>query len=221
MQIYPSLISSDLLDLKQTIQQLDPHCDGYHLDVMDDHFVPNLTWGPAFINTIRQITKLPFHVHLMVDNPGKWLNRLSLQQQDTFIFHHEALPDLAVQKKLAADIHAKGIKAGISINPKTAAERIFDILPYIDLVILMSVEPGFSGQQFIQETTKKINPLLAMRHQLGKNFLITMDGGINHNNIASLAQQNVDIVAVASAIFAQKDPIVALKQLKDIVNGVQ
>jgi ribulose-phosphate 3-epimerase len=196
---------------------LDPYSDGYHLDIMDDHFVPNLTWGPAFINTIRQVTKLPFHVHLMVEKPETWLSRLGLHKSDCIIFHYEAMPDLDAQKELINNIHNKGYLAGVSINPKTSVERIFDILPVIDLVLIMSVEPGFSGQQFIQETIKKVTPLITMRSQLHASFVITMDGGINESNAAMIAQQKVDQIAVASAIFAKPDPIQALKKLKDLV----
>src|SRR3990172_9915424 len=124
MTIYPSLISSDLLNLAATLSLFDDHCDGYHLDVMDDHFVPNLTWGPAFINAIASHTKLPLNVHLMVDNPENWLNRLTLSQKDSFIFHWEALNDVEQVIALAQTIRAKGILAGLAINPKTDVESI-------------------------------------------------------------------------------------------------
>ena len=91
LQIFPSLISADILNLKTVLQQLDDHCDGYHIDVMDDHFVPNLTWGPAFVNAIRKATKRPLHIHLMVDNPASWVERIALEKADTFIFHHEVI----------------------------------------------------------------------------------------------------------------------------------
>ncbi len=213
MEIYPSLISSDLLNLKHTIDLLDAHCDGYHLDVMDDHFVPNLTWGPAFVNAIRTATVRPLYIHLMVDDPVSWPSRLALAGTDTIIFHHEALHDVQQQKKLLTAIHAKGCKVGIAINPATPAEHVYEVLSLVDVVLVMSVQPGFSGQRFIPEVTQKIETLSGLRKRLGKNFSISVDGGVNEKNIEMLARLHVDVVAVAAALFNYKDPVVALKNL--------
>lgn len=217
MEIYPSLISADILDLKNVIKTFDPECDGYHVDVMDDHFVPNLTWGPMFVNAIREQTKLPLHIHLMVENPEAWLNRLTLNRGDTFIFHCEVHNDLEQQLELITHIHMKELKAGIAINPKTNVDRIKDLVPVVDNVLVMSVEPGFSGQHFITEITEKIQPLLAMKKQSPRLFKIGMDGGINTHNIQSLAQQNIDYVAAAAAIFNHQDPVDALKRLYSLI----
>ena len=214
MEIYPSLISSDLLQLKTTLTLLDQHCPGYHLDIMDDHFVPNLTWGPAFINEIRASTKQNLNVHLMVQHPASWLERLALNPGDVFIFHHEAVEGADTQKKLIDAIHAKKWLAGIAINPKTSVESITTALPIIDHVLIMSVEPGFSGQNFILNAVQKVAPLLAKKKQLNKLFKIGMDGGIGQNNISSIAQHGVDYIAAASAIFGQSDPVAALQRLK-------
>jgi ribulose-phosphate 3-epimerase len=239
MEIYPSLISSDLLNLRQTISQLDAVCHGYHIDIMDDHFVPNLTWGAQFSNAIRKSTKLPLHIHLMVDEPTHWLERLETRshhanflQPDTSVplhlqldfprvpeqepvdiifFHQETLP-YEQQHDFIEAIHDKGFHAGIAINPKTDIASIFH-LQQLDAVLLMSVQPGFSGQKFISETVDKIKPLRAFQQQHNQAFTICMDGGVNEHNIATLADHGIDQVAVASALFDTADPVKALKNL--------
>jgi ribulose-phosphate 3-epimerase len=214
MKIEPSLISSDLLNLQHTLSTFDRVCDGYHLDVMDGHFVPNLTWGPMFINAIGKATKLPLCIHLMVDNPARWLGDLVVRPQDTVVFHTEVVTDVAFQKALVERIAAMGCHAGIALNPATTVDAVIPLLPIVDMILIMSVEPGFSGQKFIPEVTKKIEPLCKLRSQLHKTWIIGMDGGINHANIVPLVGLGVDSVAVASAIFDQPDPLVAIEQLR-------
>lgn len=217
MKIYPSLISSDLLNLEKTLNLFDPHCDGYHIDIMDDHFVPNLTWGPAFVNAIRQKTKQHLNVHLMVQHPEKWPDRLYLAPKDTLIFHHEAVVSATATNDLIDTIHRKGWCAGIAANPQTSLEAIDTYVTKLDTILLMSVQPGFSGQQFIHAVTKKIQPLLALRAQENKLLTIGMDGGINENNIKELSQLGIDYVAVASSIFSAAQPLTALKNLYEII----
>jgi ribulose-phosphate 3-epimerase len=242
MEIYPSLISSDLLNLRQTISQLDPVCHGYHIDIMDDHFVPNLTWGHQFVNAIRKATPLPLHIHLMVDEPTHWLDRLEAPSKkvsflhqdnstplhlqapqlhyqpenmpkDIIFFHQETLPDQQQQHEFIQAIHHQGFAAGITLNPSTPPSTILNTLQYVDAVLLMSVEPGFSGQKFIPETIEKLKLILSFREQHTNNLSICMDGGINEHNIGELAQRGVNQVAIASAIFDTADPVTTLKKL--------
>ncbi|MBD3273565.1 ribulose-phosphate 3-epimerase [Candidatus Dependentiae bacterium] len=213
MEILPSLISADLLNLETVIKNLDPHCDGYHIDVMDDHFVPNLTWGPAFVKSISSATNLPLHVHLMVQNPEKWVSRIEFKSQDTFIFHYEATKSEDRILKLINVVKALGCKVGIAINPGTPVVKIFDYIDNIDHVLIMSVEPGFSGQKFIPDVVDKVKLLINQRNSMHLNFKIGMDGGIGKDNIAMLKHQGVDQFGIASAIFSEKDPVAALKNL--------
>ena len=215
MEIYPSLISSDLLNLKQTMQLLDPHCQGYHIDVMDNHFVPNLTWGPAFIKAMSGATKLPLHVHLMVDDPQKWVDMLDLSKKDLFVFHVEAAGDDKKIAQLIKMVNAKNIPVGIAVNPQTPIESIFDFLPSLAQVLLMSVEPGFSGQEYMSLVEEKIAPLVS-RKQDGLSFKICMDGGINVSNIKKLAGMGVEQFGIASAIFGGDDPVAAIQKLSQI-----
>ncbi len=213
MEIFPSLISADLLNLEKVIKELDPYCDGYHIDVMDDHFVPNLTWGPAFVQGILNISKLPLHIHFMVTSPEKWLTRIKFRPQDVFIFHYESTLEQEVILRLIDAIKVLGCKVGIAINPKTPVSKIFDYVDNIDHVLIMSVEPGFSGQKFMPEVINKVESLINQRESMNLNFKIGMDGGIVKENLKMLSEKGVDQFGIASAIFSDKNPV---KKLKDL-----
>lgn len=213
MEIYPSLISADILNLRNVIEVFNDHCDGYHIDIMDDHFVPNLTWGPAFVNAIAKITTLPLHVHLMVDNPEKWIGRIKVKSGDIFIFHYEAIKDFQKIKVLIELIKNQKCLVGIAINPDTSIEKVFDYLFLVDHILLMSVDPGFSGQKFIPEVIEKVQPLISFKENHDLNFKIGMDGGIGLDNIGMLAKRGVKQFGVASAIFSAKDSVGMLNNL--------
>ena len=214
MQIFPSLISSDILNLQKTIQQFDSVCDGYHIDVMDDHFVPNLTWGPAFVKAILKQTNLPIHLHLMVDSPDAWLDRVALRKEDLFIFHIEALFSAQEIQNLIQDIKNKDYKVGIAINPKTEINLAFDFLKDVDHVLIMSVQPGFSGQKFMPEVVEKVKSLVGRQEEF--NFTIGMDGGIGKENLKMLSLEGVQQFGIASSIFSKNDPVKALQELYKI-----
>ena len=216
MKIYPSLISSDLLKLNETLALFDSYCDGYHIDVMDFHFVPNLTWGPQFVNSFVKATTQPLHVHLMVDNPFQWIDILDLSPIDSFMFHFEAIQNSNECAKLIENIKKKKWQVGIVINPETPVEELYSFLPSLDNILLMSVNPGFSGQPFMSSVIDKIQPLLDQRTKLKTKFDIGIDGGVDKENIALLGRKGIDFVGVASAIFSQKDPIDALQRLYEL-----
>lgn len=213
MEIYPSLISSDLLNLEKTIRTFNTLAHGYHIDVMDNHFVPNLTWGPAFVNAISKATSLPLGVHLMVDDPGAWVEKLKLKPSDVFIFHYEALSDVAAIHSLVKKVKGSGIKVGMAINPKTEAQKIFEFLNELDEMLIMSVEPGFSGQSFITDVVDKLKTIIEFKKKEGLGFSVSMDGGIDENNIGMLSGVGVNGVAVASGIFHREEPALAFKNL--------
>jgi len=213
MEIYPSLISGDILNIEKMITTLDGKCDGYHLDVMDDHFVPNLTWGPAFVTAIGRITTKPIHLHLMVDNPTPWLDRVTLKKDDVFIFHHEVFFHIEKTASFIARIKKLGCFVGVAINPATPVDVTFSYLPEIDHLLLMSVNPGFSGQKFMTEVVQKVAPLIKKREEMQLKFTIGMDGGVGVSTIKTLKEVGVDQVGIASAIFSQSDPTKALEEL--------
>lgn len=212
-RIFPSLISADLMNLQKEIERLDPLVPGYHLDVMDFHFVPNLTWGPAFIRAISANTAKTLWVHLMVDNPKKWVDILELAPGSIASFHIET--NKVINETIMA-IQDKGWLPSIAINPKTNISEAFPYLGSIYQVLLMSVEPGHSGQQFLEDTVLKLDHLIEYRNQHNLQFRIAMDGGISEKNIRQLAQKGVDDFGVANALFAKPDAINALKELQTL-----
>jgi ribulose-phosphate 3-epimerase len=217
MEIYPSLMCADLLNLGKTISTLDAHCDGYHVDVMDDHFVPNLTMGPDFVNAIVKATSKPVQVHLMVDHPKSWLNRLNLGEKDTFIFHYEVFECHNPVKTLIESVKAKGWKVGLAFNPQTDWNLIKAELLNLDKVLVMSVKPGFAGQAFMPEVIEKVKRIVTYRKTQNAKFSVYMDGGIGKDNIKEIAGLGVDAVVVGAAIFSEKNPLQALKELYEIV----
>lgn len=211
--VFPSLIAADLMNLRGEIETLDPHCNGYHIDVMDGQFVSTITWGPLFISAIGRTTTNPLLVHLMVADPTDWIKTLTLPPNSSISFHIESGGNII---RNLERIREKRLKPIIAINPKTPIETIFPYLDIIDSILLMSVEPGFSGQTFLPEVMEKIKPLLGSRQTNGTTFSIGMDGGINKENIRDLAQHGVDWFAVGSAIFAQPNQVKALEELKKL-----
>lgn len=214
MKIFPSIICGDLLNLEKEILRLDTVCSGYHIDVMDDHFVQNLTLGPDFVNAIAQKTKLPCQVHLMVDNPGRWPERLELKNGDTVIFHAEVFTDYKKMFGLVEKIRNKNINAGIALNPETEIFEDGLLLSKVNTILLMSVCPGFSGQKFIPETMEKVKNLVNIKKRLCPGLNITIDGGIDKSNIKALSILGVDEFCVGSAIFSSSDPKQAIQELR-------
>lgn len=212
-QIYPSLISADLLNLGSVIKNFNPVCDGFHIDIMDNHFVPNLTWGADLTNAISRASHKPLWVHLMVEKPDEWLPILDLTPGSILTFHFESNSE---KIRLIHRIKEKNLKAGIAINPKTSVEQILPFADLVDQILVMSVEPGFSGQDFNPDVLAKLDPLLFLRKAQQLNFTIAMDGGINAKNIHMLAQKGVDEFGVASAIFNDPNPIAAYEKLKKL-----
>jgi len=213
VRIYPSLMAADPLRLENEIDLLESHCAGFHLDVMDNHFVPNITWGANTINAIAQRGK-PVWVHLMVEQPDLFYHTLFLPIDSLISFHIEAEIDVLGFIKI---IREKKHKVSIVITPKTSLSRIFPFLDAIDQVLLMSVEPGFSGQLFLKSSLDRLAELAAYRQKHKNVFRIGMDGGIDVANIKTLAEIGVDDCSIASAIFKHKDRLAALEQLQQAV----
>jgi len=211
MAFYPSLMVADQLNLQRVLEQLDPHCEGYQIDVMDGHFVDNLTWGPCVANPVAAATTRRIWLHLMVTDPGDWLERFVLPTGSLVSFHIESHGD---KNEIVNRVREKGWHPSVAINPKTAAGEISSLLGAIDQVLVMSVEPGFSGQRFLPDALDKVDTLVRLRNEQGYRFSIGMDGGIGLTNIAEISQRGIDACAVGSAVFKQGDPVIALEQLE-------
>ena len=212
MAIFPSLISADLLNLKKEIAILEPYVAGYHLDVMDFHFVPNLTWGPAFVNAIRTATQKTLFIHLMVEYPENYFDRLHIHEGDIVAVHYESPSDYSIEE-LFRQISLRGWVPSIAINPQTPLDPVFFLKDSLKNVLLMSVEPGFSGQTFIPQVVDKLKALATWRHQHELSFTISMDGGIDQSNCKNLINFGVDQLAIASAIFSHSDRILAIQNI--------
>ncbi len=209
--LFPSLISAHLLNLREEIQLLEPYVAGFHIDIMDFHFVDNLTWGPAFINEIRTATSKQLFVHLMVDFPEKYLDRMHLTHNDIVSVHWESPSDIGIQKVLEA-IKLRNWIPSLALNPETSI-KVLENIQIPEHILLMSVNPGFSGQPFIREMLDKLKELTALRKQLSAPFTIALDGGITAENAKELVAAGADQLAVASAIFSDPDRVHAVHTL--------
>ncbi len=212
IKLSPSILDSDFTRIKYTINLLKKsNVDFIHFDVMDGNFVPNLTFGPKFISQIRKLTDLPFDVHLMIKNPEKYIDDFIDAGSDYITIHYEATKNIIpIFKKLKT----KRVKTGISIKPKTDVNKIINYLKFLDLVLIMSVEPGFGGQKFMPEVLDKIKILKKFKKKY--EFLISIDGGINPDTAPLACDAGVDILVSGSAIFKSKNPIKIIKKLYNI-----
>jgi len=203
IQISPSILSADFSQLGNEIKRLEKGgADMIHVDVMDGHFVPNLTMGPPIIKSLRQYTNLPFDVHLMISPVHKYIKDYADAGADIITIHPEATEDL---KSSIEHIKNLNKKVGVSLNPETKINLITDLLKKIDLVLIMSVNPGFGGQKFMPEVLEKIKELKKIRDQKSLNFDIEIDGGINFDNNKLAIEAGANILVSGTAIFKNND----------------
>jgi ribulose-phosphate 3-epimerase len=214
--IAPSILSADGSRLKEEINAVEKAgADWIHIDVMDGHFVPNITMGPAIISALRKTTKLPFDVHLMIENPESYIESFSAAGADIITVHVEAAHHL---HRTIDIIKKAGKKAGVSLNPATPLTQIEEIIPDIDLLLIMTVNPGFGGQQFIKTTLPKIIKAREMLSTLSNKPLLEVDGGVNLKNIASIARAGADVLVAGASIFGTDDYQQTITALKAAAN---
>ena len=203
IQISPSILSADFSQLGSEIKKLEEGgADLIHVDVMDGHFVPNLTIGPPVIKNLRKYTKLPFDVHLMISPVHDYIQNYAEAGADIITIHPEATNDLKNSINL---IKKLGKKAGVSLNPKTEITTLISEINNIDLILVMSVNPGFGGQKFMPEVLDKIKKLKNMRDENGYNYNIEVDGGINFSNSRIVLEAGADILVSGTTIFKEND----------------
>ena len=203
MQVAPSILSADFGHLARDVEAIcEGGCDLVHVDVMDGHFVPNLTFGLPIIKQIKDIAKIPVDVHLMVSNPDVYLETLGKWKIDYVSFHQEAEVHIHRQLKV---LQKHGVKAGIALNPATPVETIFPVIAELDFVLIMSVNPGFGGQSFIPLVYDKIEKLRKLADQVNPELEIEVDGGVNNINAPKLISKGSDILVAGSFVFGSDD----------------
>jgi ribulose-phosphate 3-epimerase len=217
VQIAPSILSADFLKLGEEIRSAEESgADMLHIDIMDGHFVPNITIGPFIVKSIRKMTPLPLDVHLMIEEPDKYLEDFIDAGADTLTVHYEASVHL---HRTVHRIKESDKKAGVSINPATPIWNLENILPDIDMVLLMSVNPGFGGQNFILQSLEKIRILKQIIQEKGLSTLIEVDGGIKLDNSEEIINAGADIVVMGSAFFNSTDYGKTVRHFREIVRN--
>ncbi len=212
--ISPSFLSADFLNLARDAEMINnSEADFFHLDIMDGRFVPNISFGFPVIKALKKIAKLPLDVHLMIVEPDKYIKNFVEAGADFLTVHYEACPHL---HRTLQTIKSYGIKAGVSINPHTPVNLLEDILYMTDLVLIMSVNPGFGGQKFIEHTYQKIRQLRQMIDSQKIETLIEVDGGVNTQNAKLLFEAGADILVAGSSIFKSENPIETIKIMKNL-----
>jgi ribulose-phosphate 3-epimerase len=208
--IAPSILSADFSRLADEIRSVEEGgADWLHVDVMDGHFVPNLTIGPLVVEAIRPLTRLPIDCHLMVSRPEDWIEPFATAGADVITIHAEAAPHLDRQLNRIREL---GKKAGVSLNPGTPLSAIEEVLDIVDLVLVMSVNPGFGGQKFIPTALDKVSRLATLRGARG--FVIEVDGGVKADNIGRLRSVGAEVFVAGSAVFGQRDRKAAIESLR-------
>lgn len=203
VRLAPSILSADFSRLGEQVKTIeDAGAHIIHVDVMDGHFVPNISYGATVMKSLCGKTKLPFDVHLMIENPDKYVADFVTDQTEYIVVHQEACPHL---HRTIQNIKSLGVKAGVAINPATSLSTLDFILEEVDLVLVMSVNPGFGGQKFIKSAIDKVEALKSIKQAHGLNYEIEIDGGIGLDNVKEVVDAGVTMVVAGSAVFGAED----------------
>lgn len=217
-KIAPSILSADFARLAEEIAKVEAAgADMIHVDVMDGHFVPNFTIGPPIVKAIRKVTKLPLDVHLMMTNPEEFIPDFIKAGSNYLTVHVETCPHL---HRTIQSIKEEGVKAGVTLNPATPLVSVEEILPEVDLLLIMSVNPGFGGQSFIPQVLEKLKHARRMINDRGLKVELEVDGGVKPDNMAALSQAGADIFVAGSAIFHSKDYKDTIQKMRKAIGAL-
>lgn len=217
IQLAPSILSADFSRLAESVAQIEKGgAHLIHVDVMDGHFVPNISFGAPVMKSLCGKTQMPFDVHLMIENPDQYIENFVTEQTEYITVHQEACVHL---NRTISHIKSLGVKAGVSINPATSLSTLDCILEDVDLVLLMSVNPGFGGQKLISSILQKAKTLSRMKKDGGMDFKIEIDGGITLANVREAVDAGVEIIVAGSSVFGTESPEQSVKEFLDIFNG--
>ena len=212
--VAPSILTADFSCLKNEIKKINNSvADWVHIDVMDGVFVPNISFGFHLIKNIKKLASKPLDVHLMIVEPHKFLNEFHEAGADVLTVHYEACKHL---HRTVQVIKTLGMKPGVSLNPLTSVDLLEEILPELDLVLIMSVNPGYGGQKFIESSYKKIGNLVKLREKTGSKALIEVDGGVNLSNAKKLVEAGADVLVAGNTVFSSDNPSETIRVLKRI-----
>ena len=213
IKLAPSILSADCARLLEDVKKVEKAgCEYLHIDVMDGHFVPNITLGPAIVKSLRKDVNMVFDAHLMIENPDNYIKEFADAGCDIIVVHQEACTHL---HRTIQNIKSHGVKAGVALNPATPIETIKYVLEDVDMVLLMSVNPGFGGQSYIPVVTKKIKELRALIDEMGLDIDIEVDGGVKPSNISEVVNAGANVIVAGSAIFNAGDIDEAVKSLRE------
>ena len=213
IKLAPSILSADFARLLEDVKKVEKAgCEYLHIDVIDGHFVPNITLGPAIVKSLRKDVNMVFDAHLMIENPDNYIKEFADAGCDIIVVHQEACTHL---HRTIQNIKSHGVKAGVALNPATPIETIKYVLEDVDMVLLMSVNPGFGGQSYIPVVTKKIKELRALIDEMGLDIDIEVDGGVKPSNISEVVNAGANVIVAGSAIFNAGDIDEAVKSLRE------
>ncbi|MCI2146759.1 MAG: ribulose-phosphate 3-epimerase [Clostridiales bacterium] len=219
IKIAPSMLSADFSRLGEQIEAITgAGADYIHVDVMDGHFVPNISFGASVMKSLNGISSAPYDVHLMIEDPDKYLEDFVTDRTEYITVHQEACPHL---NRTIQHLHSCGVKAGVALNPGSPICLLDEVLEEADMILIMSVNPGFGGQSLIPSTLKKIQKLAALRKQEGYKWTLEIDGGVNLKTISDVSASGVDIMVAGSAVFGAEDLGGRVKELREAAEAVR
>ena len=212
VRINPSILAADFVNMQASLDRI-PGADFVHVDVMDNHFVPNLTFGPQMVGRIQEVSPVPLDVHLMITDVDRWAPGYAELGAASVTFHIEATDEPVA---LARRLRAIGARAGVAVKPATGVEQLYDVLDEFDQILVMTVEPGFGGQSFMVDQMPKLRALADEARRRGSSVWLQVDGGVAPDTIAMAAEAGADTFVAGSAVFGAADPDLAIAALRDV-----